>query len=65
MTNLRHAFRISQSFAFSVCDGIADLSRTEEAENFLKYAAILQRDAQRFTEERKPFYGIIPYDNLF
>ncbi|EYC16023.1 hypothetical protein Y032_0035g3100 [Ancylostoma ceylanicum] len=49
----------------SVCDGIADLSRVEEAENFIKYAAGLQKEVEKLTVERKPFYGIVPYTNLF
>lgn len=49
----------------SVCDGIADLSRVEEAENFKKLVSDYVREIGKLNEERKPVYGVFQYTNLF
>ncbi|KIH56447.1 hypothetical protein ANCDUO_13371 [Ancylostoma duodenale] len=49
----------------SVCDGTADLSRIEEAENFKELVADYVREIRKLNEERKPVYGVFQYTNLF
>ncbi|EYC16031.1 hypothetical protein Y032_0035g3103 [Ancylostoma ceylanicum] len=49
----------------NVCDGIADLSRVEEAENFKKLVADYVREIGKLNEQRKPVYGVFRYTNLF
>ncbi|KAL6743527.1 hypothetical protein Aduo_016556 [Ancylostoma duodenale] len=65
LTQMGQMARQPSSALKSVCDGIADLSRVEEAENFIKYAATLRSEVEKLNQEKKPFYGIIPYINLF
>ncbi|KHJ77184.1 hypothetical protein OESDEN_23196 [Oesophagostomum dentatum] len=49
----------------SVCDGIADLSRPEEAENFKNQVADYVREITRLNEENKPIYGVFQYTSLY
>lgn len=50
---------------FSVCEGIADLSIQEEAENFKERAAEWILETRKHRDSRKPAPEVFHYKNLF
>ncbi|KHJ89365.1 oxidoreductase, FAD/FMN-binding protein [Oesophagostomum dentatum] len=56
--------RLPKRLLSDVCEGIADLSFTDEAENFKKKIQEYLAEVAELMEAKKPIYGIIEYKNL-
>ncbi|KAK5982201.1 Oxidoreductase FAD/FMN-binding protein, partial [Trichostrongylus colubriformis] len=48
----------------NICDGIADLSHPEEAENFQKAFILYLDEMRKIAERNEPLRGVMPYENV-